>query len=266
MQRKAGMSIGFVPTMGALHEGHISLINKALEENDRVVCSIFVNPTQFTEASDLENYPRPINEDIRLLEQAGCHIFFHPSVSEMYAPSEEWEYEIGTLEQIYEGAFRPGHFQGVAQIVSKLFGIVQPDKAYFGQKDYQQFLVIKKLAEDFKYNITLIACPIIRENDGLAMSSRNRRLNPVERKNAASIYKVLAFIKENFGRRPLEDLLRDAGIMLEQIPDSNPEYLAIADGDDLREIINPDEHKRIVAIVAIRIGAVRLIDNIILKS
>jgi pantoate--beta-alanine ligase len=168
--RKTGKSIGFVPTMGALHNGHLSLIARAQQQTSLVVCSIFVNPTQFNDPKDLEKYPRPIESDIAKLEGAGCDVLFNPEVSEMYAGNEQWHLNIGELESLLEGASRPGHYQGVTQVVNKLFDIVQPDLAFFGQKDYQQYLVINKMIELLNLPVKLVMCPIEREPDGLAMS------------------------------------------------------------------------------------------------
>ncbi|MDA9554830.1 pantoate--beta-alanine ligase, partial [Pelobium sp.] len=170
--REKGLSIGLVPTMGALHQGHISLIEECKATCDTTVVSIFVNPTQFNNPDDLLKYPKPIEKDIQMLQQANCDVLFLPEVEEMYAKNEEWSYEVGDLDSILEGEFRPGHYKGVTQIVYKLFKAVKPNYAFFGQKDYQQFLVIKKMNEDFKLGIHLVPCPIIRENDGLALSSR----------------------------------------------------------------------------------------------
>ena len=186
-----GLKVGFVPTMGALHEGHISLINRAKIENDIVVCSVFVNPIQFNNPADLEKYPRTPEKDITKLEQAGCDAVFMPTAEEMYPNKVEDHYDFGDIEHVMEGACRPGHFNGVAIVVRKLFEIVNPNKAYFGEKDFQQLAIIKKMVRDLNMNLEIVPCPIVREIDGLAMSSRNVRLNEAERAIAPKIFATL---------------------------------------------------------------------------
>ena len=186
-----GLKVGFVPTMGALHEGHLSLINRAKKDNDIVVSSVFVNPIQFNNPTDLEKYPRTPERDIEKLEQAGCDAVFMPSVDEMYPEKVEEHYDFGDLERVMEGACRPRHFNGVAIVVRKLFEIVTPDRAYFGEKDFQQLAIIKKMVQNLNMNLEIVPCPIIRENDGLAMSSRNVRLNETERAIAPQIFATL---------------------------------------------------------------------------
>jgi pantoate--beta-alanine ligase len=261
-----GKTIGFVPTMGALHSGHISLIKQALKDNDIVVCSIFVNPTQFNEASDLQNYPRPIENDTEMLEEVGCSILFVPEVDEMYQKNEKWDHHFGKLEDIFEGKFRPGHFKGVGQIVKKLLDVVKPDKAYFGQKDYQQFMIIQKLVNDFSIPVELVAFPIVRETSGLAMSSRNTRLTPLQKENASNISQVLFAAKNDFEKKSIHDIKEEATRKLNKIPDSKLEYFEIVDGNDLSIIDHAEEATKVVAIVAIRVGNIRLIDNMILKG
>ena len=189
--RQLGQSVGFVPTMGALHEGHLSLVRQAAEENQAVVVSIFVNPTQFNDPRDLERYPRTLDKDTELLAGVRCDYIFAPSVEEVYPEPDTRQFGFGSLENVMEGKFRPGHFNGVAQVVSKLFDMVVPDKAYFGLKDFQQLAVIKSLVVQNKYPVTIIPCAIVREADGLAMSSRNRLLTPEHRQIAPVIYKTL---------------------------------------------------------------------------
>ena len=220
--------------MGALHEGHISLIKLAQKDSDVVVCSIFVNPTQFNDPKDLALYPRPVSKDIEKLENAACDVLFMPEVEEMYAENEQWHIDLEGLDQILEGKQRPGHYQGVTQIVKKLFDCVEPDRAYFGQKDFQQFLVIQKMVEKLDLPVQLIMCPIIRENDGLAMSSRNIRLNAEERKNALALQRVLQWMNENFNKLSIADLKEQATLQLQASPGINLEYLEICDTQHLQ--------------------------------
>lgn len=208
---KQGKIVGFVPTMGALHQGHISLIKQAQQNSDEVVCSIFVNPTQFNDPKDLEKYPRPIAADITMLEQSGCDILFNPTVSEIYDDNEKWHLDIGDLEHLLEGKFRPGHYQGVTQVVSKLFNIVKPDLAFFGQKDYQQFLVVSKMVDLLHMPVQMIMCPIQREIDGLAMSSRNIHLTPYDREHALILSKTLNWVKTNFDAGNIPAIKQQAG-------------------------------------------------------
>jgi pantoate--beta-alanine ligase len=257
-----GKSIGFVPTLGALHQGHLSLIARAQQLSDKVVCSIFVNPTQFNDPKDLEKYPRPIASDIEKLEQAGCDMLFNPEVDEMYAGNEQWHLDIGELEQLLEGKFRPGHYQGVTQVVFKLFEIVKPDVAFFGQKDYQQFLVIKKMVELLQLPVKLVMCPIIREAGGLAMSSRNIHLSPAERQHALVLSKTLNWLKENFDRTKIPLLAEDGAAMINAEPGVQLEYFEIRDGNNLHQA--DESSKNIVALVAARVGNTRLIDNVII--
>ena len=258
----AGKSTGFVPTMGALHQGHLSLIKLAQQNSDVVVCSIFVNPTQFNDPADLEKYPRPIAEDIAKLEQANCDILFNPDVEEIYAAHEQWHLNIGELEHLLEGEFRPGHYQGVTQVVYKLFNIVKPDTAYFGQKDYQQFLVISKMVELMGLPVKLIMCPILREADGLAMSSRNIHLTADDHAHALVLSKTLIWVRSNFGSKTIPDLKAEAVVMIAAEPGVEPEYFEIADGDNLHPAHKST--KNIVALVAARVGKTRLIDNMVI--
>ena len=255
-------TIGFVPTMGALHQGHISLIKRAQQQNNVSVCSIFVNPSQFNDPKDLEKYPRTIEADTTLLEQANCDVLFYPAVNEIYDTNEQWHVDLGELEFLLEGKFRPGHYQGVTQVVYKLFNIVQPDRAYFGQKDYQQFLIISKMVNMLNIPVKLVMCPIIREPGGLAMSSRNIHLSGSERQRALILSKTLNWLKDNFNRTKIAPLEKQAGLMIDQETGIELEYLEIADGDTL----NPaTEHtKNVVALMAARVGKTRLIDNVII--
>jgi len=258
----SGKTIGFVPTMGALHAGHLSLIKQAQQACDVVACSIFVNPTQFNDPADLEKYPRPIADDMHKLEQAGCDILFNPGVDEIYAAHEQWHLNIGELERLLEGKFRPGHYQGVTQVVYKLFNIVKPDIAFFGQKDYQQFLIIKKMVELLHMPLKLVMCPIERETDGLAMSSRNIHLTAYDREHALILSKTLAWVKDNFDSNRITELQTEAERMIGSEPGVDPEYFEIVDGDTLHTANK--NAKNIVALVAARVGKTRLIDNMVL--
>lgn len=259
-----GKTVGFVATMGALHQGHLSLIELAKQQNDIVVCSIFVNPTQFNDPKDLEKYPRTIEADSRMLELANCDILFNPGVDEMYDSNEQWHLNIGETEHLLEGEFRPGHYQGVTQVVYKLFNIINADKAYFGQKDYQQFLIINKMVTMLDLAVKLVMCPIMREPDGLAMSSRNVHLTADDRQHALILSKTLNHIKDKFDRLHITDLKKEGAQLINAEPGVVLDYFEIADGDTLREA-NP-ESKTIVALVAAKVGKTRLIDNVLLKS
>ncbi len=259
-----GLRIGFVPTMGALHQGHLSLINLAKQQTDVVVCSIFVNPTQFNDPKDLELYPKPIDSDIEKLESVHCDVLFNPVTSEMYSENEQWALDLDGLDLLLEGEQRPGHYQGVTQIVKKLFDCVQPQKAFFGQKDYQQFLVIEKMVKKLAMKVELVMCPIVREADGLAMSSRNIRLSAEERKNALAIYQTLCWMKDHFGDHDLHELKAIGTEKLQKSPGIVFEYLEICDGDSL--LVATDQNpKKLVVLVAAKLGNTRLIDNILLK-
>ena len=263
-KRALNISIGFVPTMGALHNGHLSLIQIAAAQTKLVVCSIFVNPTQFTDSKDLDNYPRPIQADIAKLEKADCDVLFLPAVSEMYDDLAHWHIDLGELDERLEGRVRPGHYQGVTQIVYKLFNSVKPDKAFFGQKDYQQFLVIKEMVEQIKINVQLVMCPIIREHDGLAMSSRNIYLSDKEHSDALVLNKILQQSKNNFADKSVETLKNEAVQTLKSEPGIELEYFEICNGNNL-EPANSKDPQNLIALVAAKVGHTRLIDNIILR-
>ncbi len=256
--------IGFVPTMGALHEGHLSLIKLAKAESDVVVCSIFVNPTQFNDPKDLEKYPRPIESDIQKLEDAQCDILFMPQVSEMYTANEQWHMELDGLDEILEGAHRPGHYQGVTQIVKKLFDTVHPDLAFFGQKDFQQFMVIRKMVEKLQLPVHLVMCSTIRESDGLAMSSRNVHLSEKEHREALAISQTLFWMKDQLDKMPLNEIKEQASLKLRESPGIALEYLEIRESDTL-EPYSSEKTESLVALVAAKVGQTRLIDNILLK-
>lgn len=258
-------SVGFVPTMGALHDGHLSLIRASKKENALTVCSIFVNPTQFGNPVDLAKYPRTPGRDLELLKAHECDVVFCPEADEMYGSVQPVSLSFPGLDDVLEGEFRPGHFSGVAQVVAKLFHIVEPDRAYFGQKDFQQVMVVTRLVEALNFNVKIVSMPIVREPDGLAMSSRNQRLAPEERQRALTLYDSLQFTR----KRVLEggemtnvvlevrDRCKERQVELE--------YLALADRKTLTLLNRLDDPQRAVILIAAHVGPVRLIDNLILK-
>ena len=262
-KRLDGKKIGLVPTMGALHKGHISLLALALNYCDEVVCSIFVNPTQFNDPKDLEKYPRPIERDIEMLTAAGCDVLFNPTVDEMYTAGETWHLDIGPLENILEGKFRPGHYQGVTQVVFKLFDIIKPDYAFFGQKDYQQVKVITRMVELLHMPVKMIMCPIVREPEGLAMSSRNVHLSAKERADSLILSQTLLKIKELAGQHTATGLKQIAINSLNTNPGVLLDYFEIADADTLMPVSAGTKQQ--VALVAAKVGNTRLIDNILLN-
>jgi pantoate--beta-alanine ligase len=259
--------IGFVPTMGALHQGHLQLVARSLQESDLTLCSIFVNPTQFNDPQDFQKYPISIESDIEMLEKQGCDILFLPSVEEIYPSGTGGglHYELGELEQILEGKFRPGHFQGVSRVVDILVSTVEPDHLYLGQKDYQQCMVIRKMLELTGKDTRLIICETVREKDGLAMSSRNRRLGEPDREKAVGIYHSLLFAQENLREGSLEELKKRALGMLEA-EGFRPDYFELAHARTLQILSHWNGEDPVVAIVAAFLGEVRLIDNMILNS
>jgi pantoate--beta-alanine ligase len=266
-ERETGHRIGFVPTMGALHEGHLSLITESGKNNDVTVCSIFVNPVQFTNNQDLEKYPRNLEEDLRLLQSAGCDYVFVPEENEVYPDGiPALDINFGTLDRILEGKFRPGHFKGVAIIVKRLFDIVKPDNAYFGKKDYQQLLIIRHLGSVLNLPVQIHGCPIVREPDGLAMSSRNLLLTIGERQIASYIYQVLTRVKEKAGQIPVKELGQWAIKKINSDPKFRVEYFEIVDKNDLHVINSWKEKENALACTAVFLGDVRLIDNIELFS
>ncbi len=263
----AGSKIALVPTMGALHNGHLSLVAEAQKQADIVVCSIFVNPTQFTDPKDLEKYPRPLEHDIKMLTEAGCNFVFMPSIKEMYPTypnSENWQIDLGNAEFVLEGEFRKGHYQGVTQIVYKLFDAVKPDVALFGQKDFQQVLMIKNMVNALNLDVHIVTCPIIRESDGLAMSSRNIHLNKVDRKNALVLSKALFYIAEHYQTQELAELLENAKSIIAKTVGVELDYLTITDGDTLLPVTKKTSTNT-VALVAAKVGETRLIDNVIIN-
>ncbi|MCK4677413.1 MAG: pantoate--beta-alanine ligase [Bacteroidales bacterium] len=261
-----GLSVGFVPTMGALHRGHISLIEQSLKENNFTVCSIFVNPIQFNKKSDLKNYPRETTSDFQKLKSSGCNMVFMPSNDEMYPEPVNTQYDFGQLDKVMEGKHRPGHFNGVAIVVRKLFEIIMPDKAYFGEKDFQQLAIIQYLVKKNNIPVNIVPCPIIRENDGLAMSSRNVRLTPAERKEAPVIFQLLKQAKEKVPSLPVEASGKWIKEEFNKYPSIKFEYFEIVDMETLQPVKEWGECKKIIACVAVHLGKIRLIDNIILIS
>jgi len=263
-QRSLNKSIGLIPTMGALHQGHISLLNASVSENDITVCSIFVNPVQFTNQEDLAKYPRTLEEDCAMLENAGCSAVFAPSVEEMYPETPLLKFDFGLLETVMEGASRPGHFNGVGIVVARLFNIIQPDKAYFGQKDLQQVSVIRQLIADLAFPIQLVVCPTVRETDGLAMSSRNRRLGAPERKSAPHIYRIMREAENDLlNGVKTEEVMKTAQDAFSSLPEFTLDYFEIVNTKTLQPIANKAVPGSTAICVAAFLGPVRLIDNIV---
>ncbi|MEQ1585346.1 MAG: pantoate--beta-alanine ligase [Cyclobacteriaceae bacterium] len=257
-------TIGFVPTMGALHRGHLSLIEASRLENARTVCSIYVNPTQFNNPSDLAKYPRTLDRDIELLGKTGCDVIFCPDNNAMYSSESQIKFDFGTLDKVMEGRFRPGHFSGVALVVSKLFHIVSPERAYFGQKDFQQFKIIEKLVDELKFDISLRCMPIEREPDGLAMSSRNTRLSAEQRKKAIIFYESLQeaseLLKKGNSMKDVQQVIKSKC----ENSEVQLEYLELADKSNLTVLENVSGKSKAILLIAGYVGEVRLIDNILL--
>ena len=257
--------IGFVPTMGALHSGHLSLINEARLSCDVIVASIFVNPTQFNDPKDLERYPRTLDKDLELLDGAGCDFVFAPNVEEMYPEVDNRKFDFGYIESVMEGAKRPGHFNGVAQVVSKLFDIVSPHKAYFGMKDFQQIAIINSMVKQLSYDIEIVSCPIIREADGLAMSSRNALLDENCKKSAPIIYATLKKALTFAGEKTVNELINYITNEIDSDPYLEVEYVEIVNFDNLKIVKDWKEDGKKVICVAVFAGKVRLIDNILIE-
>jgi len=266
--RQEGKKIGLVPTMGALHRGHVSLVERCVAENDLSVVSVFLNPTQFNDKVDLEKYPRTLEADCALMEEVGASIVFAPSVSEMYPEEDLRRFSYPGVDSVMEGAFRPGHFNGVCQIVSKLFYIVEPDRAYFGEKDFQQIAVIKAMVADLKLPVEIIPCPVIREESGLAMSSRNTLLSDEERQTAAQIYQVLKKSKLFAANHSLADTRSYVIDTINSVVGLEVQYFSIVDGDTLQDLDRWDESDSIVGCITVFCGAapIRLIDHIRYKG
>jgi len=263
--RSEGKSIGFVPTMGALHKGHVSLVERSVAENDITVVSIFVNPTQFNDKNDLKNYPRMPEKDIAMLEAAGVNVVFMPTESEIYPEPDTRVFDFGMLDKVMEGKFRPGHFNGVAQVVSKLFDIVEPHRAYFGQKDYQQLAIIRAMVRMLGYRIEIVGCPIVREPDGLAMSSRNLLLTPEHRKSAPLIYQTLAEARNKTNEFSVKEMIDWVVNRINSDPNLKVEYFELADADSLLPVQGWDHPNGIVGCIAVWAGNIRLIDNMMFK-
>jgi pantoate--beta-alanine ligase len=269
---KAGLSelkkdktVGFVPTMGALHQGHISLVDMCKSMCDITVASIFVNPAQFNDRDDYRRYPRTLEKDGKILEDAGCDIVFTPSEKEIYPEKDERIFDFGTLDKVMEGKFRPGHFNGVAQVVSRLFDIVNPDKSFFGQKDFQQASIIKSMVKQLNFATEIVVCPIIREPDGLAMSSRNMLLSENQRKEASCISRALFYAKEQAAKMPVGEIIDETIRRINLSPELKVEYLEIVDADALLPVSGWDGSAKIFACTAVYAGKIRLIDNVQLK-
>ena len=260
---KAGQILGFAPTMGALHAGHMALIDHLKECCDVVVCSIFVNPTQFNNVKDLETYPRTLDADLEMLEAAGCDVVFAPSQVEMYPTEETWYLDLGELDQILEGAHRPGHFQGVTQVVKKLFDAVQPDVACFGQKDYQQVMVVQRMIDIFKMPISLHVVPTARDAHGLAMSSRNRRLSEKGRLLASRIFMILNQVSVDIQKYGPERAVVLGMEQMGTIPEFKVEYLEVRAQGTLDTVAYWDETLKVVILTAVWVEGVRLIDNLL---
>lgn len=260
--KKDGKRIGLVPTMGALHKGHLSLVERCVKENDVCVVSVFVNPTQFNDKHDLETYPRTLEADCALLEQAGCDFVFAPLVEEMYPEPDTRTFDFGSVMQVMEGAKRPGHFNGVAQVVSKLFYIVEPDNAYFGEKDFQQIAVIRAMVKQLQIPVQINACPIVREADGLALSSRNTRLTPELRAKAPKIARAMCESLELAKTKSVKEVHDYVVNTLNADPDLEVEYYEIVDGNSLQAIQDWKDTDYAVGCITVYCGEVRLIDNI----
>jgi pantoate--beta-alanine ligase len=259
--KRLDKTIGFVPTMGALHQGHIALVKRSIAENEVTVVSIFVNPTQFNDKSDLLKYPRTLDADCSLLQKAGCTYVFAPSVEEIYPEPDTRQFEFGALAKVMEGQFRPGHFNGVAQVVSRLFGIVKPNRAYFGEKDFQQLAIIRELVKQLALNVQIVACPIVREPDGLAMSSRNTRLDDTERREALRISQTLFESKKKRNDYTVQALKIWVKEQIDNVSGLQLEYFEIVDGNSLQSIEKWEETTYPVGCIAVFAGKVRLIDN-----
>ena len=264
--RAQGKTVGLVPTMGALHAGHASLVKRCVAENDVAVVSVFVNPTQFNDKNDLAKYPRTLEADCQLLEACGVTFAFAPSVEEMYPEPDTRRFSYAPLDTVMEGAFRPGHFNGVCQVVSKLFDIVKPDRAYFGEKDFQQLAIIREMVRQMHFPLEVVGCPIVREEDGLALSSRNTRLSAEERQQALRISKTLFESREYAATHAVAETQKFVEDAIAAAPGLRLEYFEIVDGNTLQEIANWEDTDYAVGCITVFCGEVRLIDNIKYKG
>jgi len=262
LEREKGKKVGLVPTMGALHAGHISLVKRCVAENDICVVSDFVNPTQFNDKHDLETYPRTLDADCALLEPVGCDFVFAPSVAEMYPEPDTRVFNLGPVAEVMEGPRRPGHFNGVAQVVSKLFYIVEPDNAYFGEKDFQQIAVIREMVRQLNLPVHIVDCPIQREADGLALSSRNTRLTPEQRQKAPVIARTLKESTTFVPAKSVQEVIDYVVNTINQVPEMEVEYFEIVDGNTMQPIQNWSDTTYPVGCITVYCGEVRLIDNI----
>lgn len=263
--RCQGKRIGFVPTMGALHEGHLQLLRASSQENDITVCSIFVNPTQFNNPEDYKLYPRTLEQDISLLESVNCDILFVPDAQEVYQQQTLLQFSFGVLESVMEGEHRPGHFNGVATVVSKLFNYVKPHQAYFGQKDIQQVAIIKQLVQALSFDLEVICYPTIRESDGLAMSSRNKRLNGEQRQIATALYEALLMAKGQLKSETTDNIRKEVEAFLASKQQVELEYFEIADANTLQPLASLDGVNEVALCLAAFVGPVRLIDNLLVN-
>ena len=261
-ERKQGHRIAFVPTMGALHEGHLSLVRRALKENDCCIVSVFVNPTQFNNPRDLETYPRTLDADSHLLASIGTTALFVPEVETIYPEPDTRVFHVGAVAEVMEGKYRPGHFNGVMQVVSRLFDLVQPDCAYFGEKDFQQIAVLRAMAREIKSPVEIIACPIVREEDGLARSSRNTLLSEEGRAQAPNIYRILSESRTWSKELSPKAVIERATQLLDAIPTLRVEYFEIVDADTLQPITRWEDSPKPHGCITVYCGEVRLIDNI----
>ena len=261
-----GKKVGLVPTMGALHAGHASLVKRSVNENEVTVVSVFVNPTQFNDKNDLVKYPRTLDADCKLLEACGATYAFAPSVEEMYPEPDTRQFSYAPLDTVMEGAFRPGHFNGVCQIVSKLFEAVKPHRAYFGEKDFQQLAIIREMVRQMQFDLEIVGCPIVREEDGLALSSRNARLSAEERENALKISQTLFKSRTFAATHTVGETLKFVEDAIAAVPGLRLEYFEIVDGNTLPKVDNWNQTSYVVGCITVFCGDVRLIDNIKYKE
>lgn len=267
LDRAKGFSIGFVPTMGALHQGHLSLVSRALNENDICVVSIFVNPTQFNDNTDLEKYPRDLERDMNLLSSLSTEVIvFAPTVDQIYPQPDTRQFDFGQLDKVMEGKFRPGHFNGVAQVVSRLFDIVKPNKSYFGQKDFQQLAIIRAMVKQLNLDVEIVPVPIVRETSGLALSSRNERLTNEQKEIAVNISGTLFKSKSWINKKTIDDVVKEVIAEVNSNDGLEVEYFDIVDGNTLEQIVDWNESDYIVGCITVYCGQIRLIDNIIYKG